>query len=45
MQMFDAYPKFPHAGMIEGNMMNCHGASDECFKVDQGAVHGKYCLM
>ena len=45
MQMFDADPKFPHSGLLEGNFIHYPGAFDECLRSDAGDFLGKYCLM
>ena len=45
MQMFDADPKFPHSGILEGNVIHYPGAFDECLRADAGDFRGKYCLM
>jgi len=45
LQMFDADPKFPQAGVMDGNMISFPGAFDECLKADSGRFRGKYCLM
>ena len=45
MQMFDADPKFPQEGLMDGNILHFPGAFDECSNVDSGTFWGKYCLM
>ena len=44
-QMLDSDPKFPQAGVMEGNLIHFPGAFDECLKVDSGSFKGKYCQM
>ena len=45
MQMFDADPKFPQSGVLDGNFISHPGSFDECLRADSGSFRGKYCLM
>ena len=44
-RMLDADPKFPQAGLTDGNVVDFPGAFDTCLKADSGSFRGKYCLM
>ena len=44
-RMLDADPKFPQAGMVDGNVFDFPGAFDTCLKADSGSFRGKYCLL